>query len=468
MTVPPMVDSEHIDFTVLTDQFRILPTSRSWSGVQESIRTLQSRPPDDWRQPGMQDHTQNVEVFANTIREHADLIAYSFVCAATLAHLAPPASRDASTYRALQTLSSAFRFRDLSALDVHEQLRTVWTALRAYAREADAPPLQSDSSGHRPAPHEPLPDGGSPKVQAAADVEPYFVWLEKVLAEVRIAPELPAPAMARVQSEAWLSVRQRYEDCVRNVPERVPAVAEVICRIAQLLPSTLLGFAMAETPAVAWADLLIPGALATMPSPATPIPWWAHGLAAHALGFRSPDISATRDLFSFLSARWSTPSIAKTGPEQVHEWDEFFRSSQYLTSKRSLPQAAYVIRRAQDSVLARWMTSPTVATLPLTTSQVNALVSSDTSMAATLGAALFRPFQECVVALEYPLDSPDQAAVASTIPKLLLGAHVSESRIRRISFGPPDAKPSLPFGGIYLESTPQRFEDFFARVSTPS
>lgn len=465
MTMPPVVESEHIDFTVLTDQLRILPTSRSWSGVQESIRILQSRPPADWRQPAMQDHTQNVEVFADTIREHSDLIAYSFACAAALAHFAPPSIRSTSTVRALQTLSSALNFRALSAHDVHELLREVWTELRSYGRGGDAPPANVGSSAQPPRAHEPLPDGGSPKVQTAGDVEPFFVWLEKVLAEVRTAPEIASQPMALVQAEAWLSVRNRYGDFARSQPERSPVVAELICRIAQLLPSSLLGFSIPETPAVAWADLVLPGSL-PIPSPATPIPWWAHGLAAHALGFRSPDMSQIRDVFSYLSARDWAPSLLKAEVDPLRAWDEFYRANQYLTAQRSFPQTAYVIRRAQDSLLSRWTTCPTMATLPLTADQVTALVTNDASRSAPLGAALLRGGAECVLAVEYPFDSTAQAEAATAFHRVLSSARGPSAPIRRISFGPPDAKPTLPFGGVYLENVPQRFEDLVARVPT--
>lgn len=479
MTAAPAPQSTPIDFTVLSDQLRILPTSRSWTGVQDSIRTLAARKPDEWHQQELQDHVESVRVFAEMIREHAALIAYAFACGASLGRLEPTLSSPTATdqteavpltatsiHAALQLLSSAYKFSLLTTQDVHECMRRVWTALRRYAQGADLARVGHTSSGQVVEEADPLPGDGPKKIESAESVEPYFVWLQKMLKDIANAPKLNDATLSRIQGDAWASVRGRYEDFVRDVPERSPAAAEVICRTVGLLPSTVLAFAVPETSAVAWSELVLPRASA-ISAPGFPIPWWAHGLAMHALGFRSSELSVMHDVFSFLTpGRPSTTSEKRSRSSAAREPDEFWSSSAHLTSKRSLSQAVFVIRRAGGSMLERWPTCPTAATLPLIMEQADNLVRlTKVDLSATLGRALWG-IDDCTVALEYPLDVVDKRSMlqaASELADALDVVRRPAPPVRRISFGPVDQTIPSVFGGFYLKYRPQRFEDLILR-----
>src|SRR5262249_21891559 len=104
-----------VDFLVLADRFRILPTSRSWSAVQESIGRLQSVKTAEWQQPAYRDDRLNVESFAKTLRDHAELIAKSLACAISLARFAKTTlSATERMNRSLEALSFAYAFTQLA------------------------------------------------------------------------------------------------------------------------------------------------------------------------------------------------------------------------------------------------------------------------------------------------------------------------------------------------------------------
>jgi len=466
----PIPDTARIDFAALTDQLRILPTSRSWGAVQDSLRMLQPRSREERMQPEMQDHVKNVDVFAGTIRDHADVIAQAFACGVTLARLAQGANPASNVQGALQTLSRAYNFSDLSTEKVKERLGVVWTALRQYAGGVSPTVGTPGSTSVESAPQSAaLSQEKMPPVSGKADVAPWFAWLDKVLQTAReTTPATPA-LLTSIQLAAWSSVLARYASELRSAtPPPNPDVSETVCDQALVAPSSVLGFSVRDTPAVAWARFVVPDrTLRSLETGATP--WWARGLCAHALGFRSPDRVKMLTMFSFLeSLPWGDGPAGQVANPQEHE--EFLeRSTLFL--QPGLPQTLFVVRREADSLVARWPTCPTAAVLPMTVGQTTVLLSAGQQQGmSALALRATGPRAELTVAVENPVDRQSLAVanqLFNSIRDLVGNTRSGPAGVQRVLFGPGAAETAGSSGDLVVPS-PRRYEDLLPSSSMKS
>ncbi len=398
--------------------------------------------PADRYKPDFQDDVGNVQGFAATIRENSEVIAYSLCCAAALAQLGARDGRAAPTYRALETLSVAYRFVDLSSTQVMERLSDVWNDLRAYR---------------------PLPSLQLPRVTDAASTTSYFEAVGRVTKEIRSFAPAFDTELANTQRAAWNDVRNRYAELARDRPEPPPTLAEVVCGLAELSPSSVLGFSIRSTPAMTWASLVVPGTLTEAARETLPIPSWAPAIAVNALGFRGLDRDRTTDLLKFLGAlpwgeKWDGDTTDITDPAA------FLASNDYLLSRPPQPQAVFVIRRERESLVAAWPTCANVATLPLTKSQVETLIADRSgAMKIVLPSAtlpsMFRSSSDCAIAVEYPPDAEDVPRLANTLHRALSALNrQTSSPIPMVGFGPQemqgDREPYIPAPGRYEDLVP--------------
>jgi hypothetical protein len=434
MTAPVSSSGDRVDFEALTDRFRILPTSQRWSAVLMSMDRLASLAPDERHKPEFQDDVLNVQGFATTIRKNGKLIARSIACAAALARFGRVGDK-VPIYKALETLSLAYRFTSLSTDAVLSLLGDVWDKLQAYGA---------------------VPTVELAPVLSATDTAAYFEAIQSVLTKLRTLGPIPTDKLGMAQSAAWDSVYCRYEDIVRGRPERAPNVAEAACRIANVPPASTLAFSTRDTPATAWANLL----LATSPAPGVRVntPAGALIVACHALGFRSLDRDAFIAMFRYLD-QWVP------GPDQhltiERDVPAFLERNDYVLSRPPQQQAVFVIRRDIDSLVTRWPTCETVATLPMTRQQVQALLGGKsigmklTRTQPSLPELLRAP-RDCAVAIEYPPDSPDAEGLAELLrASLSTQPRKTDSRVLTVGFGPSDAR----YDREAFIPSPTRYED---------
>jgi hypothetical protein len=462
VSAPPVVDIERIDFAALTDQLRILPTSVSWVGVQDSIRMLRKRPVADRHRPEIQDHLRNVEVFAATIREHTELIAYSLACAVALGTVALGASSGPAAREALQTLSRAYNFSALSPREVLELMRRVWAVLRRYARGETTPLPTSGqllgASGDNAA-LEPLDTEPPPSVVTSADVAPYFAWLGRVLVAARTRPVAPV-VLRQAQRDAWDNVLARCEDAMRARPDGMSSVAEVICAVAKLPPSSVLGLSLRDAPATAWASFVVPD-LQPAPRSEIVLPWWSHGIAAEALGFHPYDAAGLGAMFDLLAALPLPTGVRRATDDEAEPQNAtFFERRRHLIPQRRVEQALFVIRRDADSLVTGWLASPTVAVLPLTSSQAATLMDEVAKTKSDPGTLFFGPSigpsVEYVVAVEQ-VAAPSKAMEASVRLVEMLRRAGPGIRVRRVGFGDTERDSSVELDGF--KPRPERFDD---------
>jgi hypothetical protein len=434
MTAPASSSGDRVDFEALTDRFRILPTSQRWSAVLMSMDRLASLAPDERHKPEFQDDVLNVQGFATTIRKNGPLIARSIACAAALARFGRDGDK-IPVYKALETLSLAYRFTSLSTDEVLALIVRLSSELQPYG---------------------PMPTLEPPPVHSAADTEEFFKSIQSVLTDLRKLGPIPSDKLGMAQSSAWDSVYRRYEDIVRGRSERAPNIAEAACRMANVPPASTLAFSTRDTPATAWANLL----LAQTPAPGVRVntPAGALIVACHALGFRSLDREAVIAMFRYLD-QWVP------GPDQYLTIDRdvpaFLERNDYVLSRPPQQQAVFVIRRDIDSLVTRWPTCESVATLPMTRQQVQALLGGKSigmKLTRTQPSLpdLLRAPRDCAIAIEYPPDSPDAEGLAELLRAALsTQPRKTDSRVLTVGFGPSDAR----YDREAFIPSPTRYED---------
>lgn len=375
-------------FSLLTEQWRILPIAPAWSRVSEAISRVQAPSASSPTSGASDEDFRVVTSFARNLTEYDVQLHWLLAQAASLAAATCGVAKDkpeinaANTRRALQVLSEGLRFASLDSKGIDEAMngfRTRSILLGFTVLDRDPAPRTSFLPG------------------VAAIGMNQTVGLARAHGELQFAV-VKAARKTTVQA-AWSSLHDRLRDAATPADAALADASELLCAMWQTGPASVVGLDPQRTTLENWTRATLAALDTGQVDPERRVPLWiAHfGLENLGAGSLRPDIQG------LLKRKLTAPPADPLQP------GDGMLESRLATLQRDRPwkgsadqvRSGVLILAPVTSLASLWTARPTAGLLA---------VSRSSSATLALHELMPVPFSGAGFAAEQPSEdpSPDQ------------------------------------------------------------
>jgi hypothetical protein len=268
-------------FSLLTEQWRILPIAPAWSRVSEAMARVREPSASSPTSGASEEDCRVITIFAKNLTEYDVQLHWLLAQAASLAAATCGVAKDkpeidaAATRRALQALSEGLRFASLDSKGIDAAMNVFRTRLRLL--------------GIAVLKHDP-----APRTSRVPGVAAFHIDTTVGQGRAHGAHQFAIAAAARTATvqAAWSSLHDRLRDAATPVDTASADASELLCAMWQIGPAATVGLDPQRTTLEQWTRATLAAWDTTQVEPERRVPVWvAHfGLENLGAGSLHPDL----------------------------------------------------------------------------------------------------------------------------------------------------------------------------------